>query len=69
LCLLSTQSEAEASQQTESDNHSIIKDTEKGTGELAICCFNLVHVADVCIFPLILFCCELDKNSAWERLI
>jgi hypothetical protein len=33
LRLLSTQSEAAASPQTESDYHTIIKDTEKGTGE------------------------------------
>ena len=62
LCLLSTQSEAAASPQTESDYHSIIKDTEKGTGELAICCFNLDHVADVCTFPLICLCGESDKT-------
>jgi hypothetical protein len=34
LRLLSTQSEAAAASQTESEYHSIIKDTEKGTGEL-----------------------------------
>jgi len=62
LRLLSTQSEAAASPQTESDYHSIIKDTEKGTGELAISCFNLDHVADVCIFPLTLLCDESDKT-------
>jgi hypothetical protein len=62
LRLLSTQSEAEASPQTESDYHSIIKDTEKGTGELAISCFNVDQVADVCIFPLILLCGESDKT-------
>lgn len=62
LRLLSTQSEAEASPQTESDYHSIIKDTEKGTGESAVSCFNLDHDAVVCIFPLILLCCESDKT-------
>ena len=62
LRLLSTQSEAAASPQTESDYHSIIKDTEKGTGELAISCFSLDHVADVCIFPLMLLCGESDKT-------
>jgi len=65
LRLLSTQSEAAASAQTESDFHSIIKDTEKGTGELAISCFNLDHVADVFIFPLILLCGESVQNSPW----
>jgi hypothetical protein len=62
LRLLSTQSEAAAaSPQTESDYHSIIKDTEKGTGELTISCFNLDHVADVCLFPLILLYGESAK--------
>jgi hypothetical protein len=62
LRLLSTQSEAAASPQTESDYHSIIKDTEKGTGALAISCFNLDHVVVVCTFPLILLCGESDKT-------
>jgi len=62
LRLLSTQSEAAASPQTESGYHSIIKDTEKGTGESAISCFNLDHVADVCMFPVVLLCGESDKT-------
>jgi hypothetical protein len=66
LRLLSTQSEAAASAQTESDFHSIIKDTEKGTGELAISCFNLHHVAHVFLFPLILLCGESDKTHHGE---
>jgi hypothetical protein len=66
LCLLSTQSEAAASPQTESDYHSIIKDTEKGTGELTISCFNLDHVADVCIFPLILLSRQIRQNKPWK---
>lgn len=36
LRLLSTRSEAAASPDPESDYHTIIKDTEKGTGELVL---------------------------------
>jgi hypothetical protein len=41
LRLLSTQSEAAATPETESDYHTIIKDTEKGTGELVLWYFNV----------------------------
>jgi hypothetical protein len=42
LRLLSTKSEAAAAApETESDYHSIIKDTEKGTGEFIVLCFDV----------------------------
>jgi hypothetical protein len=63
LRFLSTQSEAAIGPETESEYHTIIKDTEKGTGELNSNCFSVSLLLQTLILCELLEMIQLSSKN------